>query len=221
MYKYWQQTWFVVTFVSVLLVVGAFLLYGYCLRRQARAALDDVFALTSASNRGAAFSALKRKYGKRLMLDGCAGKMCSYHLTVSNRFLARSTRMPYSELNVRFDLMDDLVSLVMVDYRSALSNRISPVVHVQTDFCNRDCGDFDFFDVHPWAQDSTAERWNGIVEMGHTTVPKLRHAALSLNTSCLTSFVGCRDIAQLMPEIWKPTTDGIRCDLPNRTGTVR
>ena len=221
MNKRQRNTWFAVTFFCVLLVVIGFLIEGYCLRRQAHAALDDVFTLTAASDREDAFAALSKKYGNRLVLDGCLGKACSYHLTVSNRFLSAATPIPYTELNVRFDLKDKLVSLVMIDYRSALSNRTSPVVHVQTDFCNSNCGDFDFFDVHPWTQESTAERWNGIVELGYTTPPEMRHAALSFNTNCLTSFRGCSDIAQLLPEIWKPTADGIRCALLNRTGTVR
>lgn len=213
------QTWLAITLV--VLIATGFLIYGYCLRRQARAVLDDVFTLTAAPDREAAFIALRRKYGNRLMLDGCSGDMCSYHLSVSNRFLSTLVRIPYTELNVRFDLRSKLVSLVMVDYRSALSDRTSPIVHVQTDFCVGRCGDLDIFYVHPWTETSTAERWNGIVEMGYTTVPQLRRAALSLNTSCLTSIRGCTDLAQLMPKLWETTADGIRCALANRTGRVR
>jgi len=214
------QSWRAIALACLMLIATGFLVYGYCLRRQARAVLDDVFTLTAAP-RETAFSTLRRKYGDRLMLDGCSGDFCSYHLSVSNRFLSMVGRIPYAELNVRFDVRGKLVSLVMVDYRSAFSDRTSPIVHVQTDFCVAGCGNFDFFDVHPWTQTSTAERWNGIVEMGYTTAPQLRHAALSLNTSCLTSVRGCTDIAQLMPEIWEPTAEGIRCTLANQTGTVR
>jgi hypothetical protein len=215
------RIWLLITLACFLLVVTGFLIYGYYLRRQARAVLDDVYTVMAASGREAAFTALREKYADRLMLDGCSGRDCSYHLTVSNRFLSATARIPYTELNVRFDLRNGLVSLIMADYRSAFRDRTSPIVHVQTDFCTGRCGNYDFFAVHPWTQASTAERWNGIVEMGYTTVPPLRHAALSFNTTCLTSFRGCNDIAQLMPEIWKPTADGIRCALPNRTGTVR
>jgi hypothetical protein len=215
------QTWLAITLGSFVLIATGFLIHGYCLRRQARALLDDVFALTAAPDREAAFIALRRKYGNTLMPDGCSGDLCSYHLSVSNGFLSTLVRIPYTELNVRFDLRGKLVSLVMVDYRSAFSDRTSPIVHVQTDFCVGRCGDFDIFYVHPWTETSTAERWNGIVEMGYTTVPQLRRAALSINTSCLTSILGCSDIAQLMPEIWEPTADGIRCTLANRTGRVR
>jgi hypothetical protein len=207
--------------ILVVLIATGLLIYGYCLHRQARAVLDDVFTLTAAPDREAAFIALRSKYGNRLMPEGCSGDLCSYHLSVSNRFLSMLVRIPYAELNVRFDLRGKLVSLVMVDYRSALSGRTSPTVNVQTDFCVGRCGDFDIFYVHPWTETSTAERWNGSVEMGNTTVPQLRRAALSLNTSCLTSIRGCSDIAQLMPEIWKPTADGVRCALANRTGRVR
>jgi hypothetical protein len=212
-------TWLAITLV--VLIATGFLIYGYRLRRQARAVLDDVFTLTAAPDREAAFIALRRQYGNRLVPDGCPGDLCSYHLSLSNRILSTLFRIPYTELNVRFDLRGKLVSLVMVDYRSAFSNRTSPIVHVQTDFCVGRCGDFDIFYLHPWTETSTAERWNGIVEMGSTTVPQLRRAALSLNASCLTSIRGCTDIAELMPEIWEPTADGIRCALANRTGRVR
>jgi hypothetical protein len=215
------QTWLAIALASFVLIATGFLIYGYCLRRQARAVLDDVFTLTAAPDRETAFIALKRKYGNRLMLEGCWGDSCSYHLSVSNRFLSTLVRIPYTELNVRFDLRGKLVTLVMVDYRSAFSDRTSPIIHVQTDFCAGRCGDFDIFYVHPWTETSTAERWNGIVEMGYSTVPQVRRAALSLNTSCLTSIRGCTDIAQLMPEILEPTADGIRCALANRTGRVR
>lgn len=215
------RTWLAITLGSLVLIATGFLIHGYCLRRQARALLNDVLALTAAPDREAAFIALRRKYGTTLMPDGCSGDLCSYLLSVSNGFLSTLVRIPYTELNVRFDLQGKLVSLVMVDYRSAFSDRTSPIVHVQTDFCVGRCGDFDIFYVHPWTGTSTAERWNGIVEMGYTTVPQLRRAALSINTSCLTSIRGCSNIAQLMPQIWEPTADGIRCALANRTGRVR
>ena len=225
--KFWRmskgrlQTRFSIMAASLVLIATGLLIYGYCLHKQARGVLNDVFTLTVASDREAALIELRRKYGKRLILNGCSGDLCSYHVSVSNRVLSTLVRFPYTELNVRFDLRDKMVSVVVVDYRSAFCDRTSPVVHMQTDFCVGRCGNYDYFYVHPWTEKSTAERWNGVVEMGYTTIPQLRHAALLLNTSCLTSIRGCSDIAQLMPEIWEPTTDGIRCALRNQTGRVR
>jgi hypothetical protein len=220
-----KQKWKVglaVVFGIGVVATATVLAYGYYLHREARSVLDDVYALTSASDRDAAFAALRQKYGNRLIPDdGCTANSCSYHTTVSNHPISALFRIPYTELNARFDLRGKSVVLVMVDYRSAQSNRASPVVHVQIDFCIGRCGNFDYFYLHPWSQSSTPERWNGIVEMGFATTPELRQAALSFNTDCLTKIGGCTDIAQLLPPIWKPLETGVRCVVQNREGQAR
>ena len=220
--KHQLRTWLAVALGIVAVVTVAFFMYGYYLRREARSVLEDVSALTLAPDRDAAFAALKRKYGHRLTpLDGCSANMCSYQVTVSNGLLSALFRFPYTELNGRFDQRGKSIVLVMVEYRSAQSNRDSPVVNIQTDFCVNGCGNFDFFYVHPWTQSSTPERWNGTVEMGFAAAPELRRAALSLNPNCLTKISGCIDIAQLLPLVWKPSATGVRCVIANREGQAR
>jgi len=216
------KTWLAATLGVVALATAPFLMYGYYLRREARTVLDDVSRLTSAPDRDAAYAVLRQKYRDRLMpVEGCSANICSYQVTVSNRLLAALFRVPYTELNARFDLRGKSVVLVMVDYRSAQSNQDSPVVHVQTDFCVDRCGNSDFFYVHPWKQSSTTERWNGIVEMGFATDPELRQAALSLNPSCLTRIRGCTDIAQLLPLVWRTSDIGVLCVIANHEGQTR
>jgi len=185
--------------------------------------LDDVLALTSVPNRDAAFTAMRQRYGNRLTPDeSCTADICSYRVTVSNRLLSALFRVPYTELNARFDLRGESVVTVMVEYRSAQSNRESPVVHVQTDFCvGHRCGPFDFLYVHPWMQSAIPERWNGVVEMGFATAPELRHAALSLDPNCLTKIRGCTDIAQLLPLVWRPSDTGVQCVIANHEGQAR
>jgi len=107
--------------------------------------------------------------------------------------------------------------MVMVDYRSAQPSSDSPVVQVQIDFCPASCG---HFFVHPWTRSGTAERWNGIIEMGFATAAELREAALSLNPRCLTSVHGCSDITQLLPSVWESSGAGVRCLVPNLEGQV-
>jgi len=211
--------WLAVMLGIVVLATAAFLTYGYYLRREARAVLDDVLALTSAPDPDAAFAVLRQKYGDRLPAVGlCSANSCSYEMAVSNRLLSALLRVPYTELNTRFDLRGKSVVLVMVEYRSAQTNRESPVVSVQTDFW---CGACVHFVLSPWAQSSSPERWNGIVEMGFATAPELRQAALSLNLNCLTGIRGCTDIAQLLPQVWRPSATGVRCVVANREGTGR
>jgi len=216
------KTWLAATLVVVVLVAAAFLTYGYYLRREARMLLDDVSTLTSAPDRDSAFAVLKKKYGKRMRpVQGWPADIRSYKVSVSNHPLLTFFRVPYTELNARFDLRGKSVALVMVDYRSAQSNRDSPVVHVQTDFCVDHCGNYDFFAVHPWKQSSTPERWNGVVEMGFDTAPELRQAALALDPNCLTRIRGCTDIAQLLPLVWRPSDTGVQCVIANHEGTAR
>ena len=202
-----------------MLATAAWLTYGYYLRREARAVMDDVRVLTLAPDRTAAFEVLRGKYGKRLTpVEGCAADICSYEVRVSNHPLAAVFRVPYAELSARFDLKGKSVILVMVEYRSAQSSGESPIVHVQTDLCTDSCG---YFYVHPWTQSSTAEQWNGIVQMGFATAPELRQAAFSLNPNCLTNVRGCTDIAQLLPSVWQPSESRVRCVVANREGEAR
>lgn len=213
------KTWLAGALGIVVLVTVAFLIYGYHLRREARSVLDDVSALTSAPDRDAAFATMRQKYGNRLTPDeGCSADICSYQVTVSNRPLSALFRVPYTELNARFDLRGKSVVLVYVEYRSAQTNRESPVIGVQTDF---KCGSCDFFGLNPWAQSSSPERWNGDVEMGFASAPELRQAALSFNTNCLTKMRGCNDIAQLLPRVWSPTATGVRCVIANHEGKAQ
>lgn len=203
---------------SGVLLAAGWLGYGYYLRWEARSVLDDVRAFISLSNHDVSFAALRQKYGNRLKPStGCSADQCSYELTISNHLLYMLLRNPRTELNARFDLREKSVVLVMVDYRSAQSNQVSPVIHVQADVCDR-C---DWFYVDPWNQSSSAERWNGSVEMGIATAPELREAALGLNPDCLTRFGGCTDIAQLLPSVWEFAGTGVRCVVANRYGQAR
>ncbi|HEY1528048.1 MAG TPA: hypothetical protein VGH51_17595 [Candidatus Angelobacter sp.] len=213
-----RKKWLGALLGSGALLTAVLLAYGHYLRWEARSVLEDVKVFISAPNHDAAFAALSQKYGNRLKPSkGCSADQCSYELTVSNQLLSTLLRSPRAELNARFDLMRKSVVLVMVDYRSAQSNQISPVIHVQADVCDR-C---DWFYVHPWNQSSTSERWNGIVEMGVAIAPELRDAALGLNPDCLTRLRGCTDIAQLLPSIWEVSAPGVRCVVPNHSGQAR
>jgi len=216
-----MKMWVVAAITTAVLATALFLGYGYSLRREAQSVVNDVSELVSASDHDVAFAALRQKYGNRLQSVGCAARVCSYKAKVSNRVLSAVLRIPYTELNARFDLLDKSVATAMVDFRSAQSKRESPVVHIQADFCpatSRCGGHWDFFYLNPWSQSSTPEQWNGIAEMGFAAAPELRKAALSLNFNCLTNISGCTDIAQLLPLVWSPSATGVRCVVTNHEG---
>jgi hypothetical protein len=223
-----MNRWTSVPAVMLVLAIASFLTFSYYLHWKAQSVIDDVSRVIAAPNHDVAFAALKEKYGDRLRSVGCWSprtgyEVCSYEVMVSNRAISRVLRIPYTELNARFDLLNGSVSTAMVEYRSAQWKRESPVVHVQTDFCSAvsTCGNLDFFTVNPWSLSSTAERWNGVVEMGFSTVPELQLAASSFNLKCLTSIRGCTDIAQLLPSVWSASPNGVRCVIKNHEGTAR
>jgi hypothetical protein len=213
-----HRKWLGALIGSGALLTAGWLAYGHYLRGEVQSMLDDVRVFISAPNHDAAFAALRRKYGNRLKTStACSADQCSYELTISNHLLSTLLRNPRTELNARFDLRGKSVVLVMVDYRSAQSKQVSPVIHVQADVCDR-C---DWFYVDPWSQSSTYERWNGSVEMGVATTLELREAALALNPDCFTRLGGCTDIAQLLPSVWEISGAGVRCVVANRSGQAR
>jgi hypothetical protein len=218
----------VATTVTVVLAIASFLTLEYYLQRKAQSVIDDVSSVIAAPDHDVAFAALKEKYGESLLLVGCWSprtgyEVCSYDVTVSNRPISKVFRIPFTELNARFDLLNRSISAAVVEYRSAQWKGESPVVHVQTDFCPAisTCGSVDFFYVNPWSLSSAPERWNGIVEMGVSTTPELQRAALSFNSKCLTSVRGCTDIAQLLPSVWSGSPNGVRCVIKNHQGKAR
>jgi hypothetical protein len=210
--------WSILVLCAALLATVAWTVYPLYIRREANSALADVQTLALASDRSATFVSLRQKYGSRLkQLEGCTPSNCSYELVVSNHLLSKFSLLPYTELNTRYDLWNGSIQTVMVEYRSAQSNKTSPVVHVQIDLCTKPCSSFY---VHPWAV-STPERWNGIVEMSNDTTPELRQAALSMDAGCLARIGGCSDISQLLPGIWQPSGgDALKCVVPNHEGAA-
>lgn len=152
------KMWAVVAITTVVLPTAVFLGYGYYLRREAQSVLSDISTLVSAPDHDVAFAGLRQKYGNRLESLGCSPRVCSYEVKVNNRVLSAVLRLPYTELNARFDLLDKSIVTAMVDYRSAHSKRESPVVQIQMDFCPAvsRCGDhWDFFYLNPWSVANT------------------------------------------------------------------
>jgi hypothetical protein len=88
-----------------------------------------------------------------------------------------------------------------VEYRTALNEPNSPVVHVQQGMCAHGCGVR--FDVNPHG--TTQQMWNGIVEFDTRANTEQRKAALALNLNCFVRLGGCKNIIDLLPTIWSHT----------------
>jgi len=77
------------------------------------------------------------------------------------------------------------------------------------------------FAVHPWDAVSPLDT-NGLVEIGNEASAQSRRTALSLDTGCLTKFGGCKNIAELLPTVWKQTAQKkIACVIENDRGRLQ
>lgn len=199
--------------------VTALFFYGIWVARQANEILATALHFTNTRNREEDFSAIQKQYGHRLRtLDGCGGEYCFYEIVIDNRLLSALHLVLFTELKQRFDVKGGRVQLMMLEYRTALKETESPVVHVQTDFCDDEvCG---WMHLHPWSTDSQL-RYNGLVEVGYTATVQRRREAYGLNVRCLYSIGGCRDIAGLLPSVWTRNVGGnVACLIPSYQGTT-
>jgi hypothetical protein len=167
--------------------------------------LAEFRELGVSKNPTARFDALRRKYGSKLRpLEGCTQRLCQYEIDLSNHRVAAFRIVPYTEMNIWFTSYEGSLQLAMLEYRTALKGRNSPVVHVQQGMCSDGCGVR--FDVNPHG--TTRQMWNGIVEFDTRASPEQRNAALALGLSCFARPGGCKDIIDLLPTMWTHNGSG-------------
>jgi len=106
--------------------------------------------------------------------------------------------VPYTEMNVWFTMYRGSLEFAILEYRTALKGRESPVVHVQVGMCAHGCGVR--FDVNPHG--ITPQMWNGLVEFDARATPQQSDAALAVNLDCFVRIGGCKDIIELLPPVW-------------------
>jgi hypothetical protein len=160
---------------------------------------------------------IQEHFGNRLRLDECRASECAYRVVVSNQILAALRIVPYTEMESHFWTRDGVVLNNMVDYTTTVNRHYRIVSHVQIDFC-KGC---QTFAIDPWGATSPLDT-NGIVEIGNKASAESRRTVLSLNTGCLTKLGGCQSVADLLPAVWKQTTDNrIACVIQNDRGFVQ
>jgi len=198
-----------------MLAIGAFLLYSRLLRARSEGLLQSAYEL-SQQRRNPTIGDLRERFGSHLkQVDGCPPTECEYTVTVSNKPLAVLRLAPYTEISSYFHVRDGVVLGDMVNY-TTVSHGHSIVAHVQVDLC-REC---QMFAIHPWSE-STPLDTNGLVEIGSQSSAQSMRTVLLLNTACLTSFGGCKTVADLLPSVWRRTPEGaIACTIANDRGMV-
>jgi hypothetical protein len=186
---------------------------------QKRAAdiIDDLRILASADDPGPRFDSVKKKYGSELRpSDHCTSEGCFYEISVNNQLLAKLHLADYAEMTTGFVFSHGFLSLTITHYRVALPGGVSPVVDVQEDYCQGKCSEqFGLgaigLGVNPHGRRST-NLWNGMVEFNANASSQERAAARSFNFRCFSPFARCRDIVDLLPNVWQRNPDrSIRC----------
>jgi len=189
----------VVLSVTLIGLCAFVVISAYKTRAEAGAALNEFRELGTSKDPTASFELLRRKYGSKLhAIEGCTQQLCQYEMSLSNGSISRLRVVPYTEMNVCFTVFKGSLQVAMLEYRTALKARNSPVVHVQQGMCAHGCGVR--FDVNPHG--TSQQMWNGLVEFDTKATPQQRDAALALNLECLARIGGCKDIIDLLPTVW-------------------
>jgi hypothetical protein len=177
-------------------------------RRQARTLLEDLKSLDTNMDPASSFSVFKERHRELIAKEKCANDVCQYEFVVSNWILAVLQLAPRTEIRATATLFHGRLDVAGVDYTSRIFEANSPIVHVQEDFCaDRSDIPCNHFALNPHGR-NVVSMWNGIVEFGQSATDEQKRAAWTLNLDCIASHHGCRDISQLLPEIWKTTGPG-------------
>lgn len=199
-----------------MLAIGAVFLYSRLLGARSEDLLRSAYEI-SQHRPNPTVGDLREHFRSHLKQVGwCPPTECAYTVTISNKVLAVLRLAPYTEISSYFYIRDGVVREDMVNY-TTVSHGHSIVAHVQVDICSECQG----FAIHPWSE-STPLDTNGLVEIGSQSSAQNIRAVLLLNTACLTSFGGCRTVADLLPSVWRRTPDGaIACTIANDRGMVQ
>lgn len=141
--------------------------------------------------------------------------VCAYEVVITNRVLALSRLVPYTELRSQFWLQNGAVYENMLDYMTIVHHRNHVVAHASIGF-SEDA----YFAVHPWDASAPLDT-NGLAHISAVLSNAKKQTVLALNTGCLTRIGGCTTIADLLPSVWQRTAhDQIKCVVPNHEGWV-
>jgi hypothetical protein len=84
-----------------------------------------------------------------------------------------------------------------VDFWTVTRKGCCALSYVLVKYCNQ-CNSFV---INP-SEVSSPLGTSGSVEIGSQSIAEEKRIALAFNTGCLTSWRGCTNIAEIMPEIW-------------------
>jgi hypothetical protein len=181
-------------------------------QKRAGEVIDDLKNMSQAREPTKKFEALRQKYGSKIKRsETCTPEHCFYEIGINNRLFAILHLADFAEMTTAFQFDRGSLSFTITDYRLALRDGVSPVVHVQEICCEGKCVDWLELGANPHGQRSTNVS-NGMVEFNRNATKEERDAALSFNLRCLSPFTTCKDIADLLPGMWVHNAYGsVRC----------
>ena len=199
--------------LAALIVCGSVFWYLHFLAKRARFIAETAYELAQA-RQTPTVKDIRQRFGD-VRPDQCVGSECSYTVSVSNRILALLHLVPYTELQSYFWTRDGVILENMLNYTTTVNREHRIVSHVQIDFCG--CREIA---VHPWDATSPLDT-NGLVQIGNSSSLQSLSTAVSLDENCFTKYKGCQSVADLLPTVWKQTSEmKIACLLPNDKGWV-
>jgi len=197
--------------VITLLAVCAGGIYLYRVKRKADGIVRIAYQLTL-NGRPPTIQELRQRFGSALRQnDPCSPDGCDYDLLVSNRVLAAIGLIPYAALRSSFWVKNGVLDTSSLQFWSPGGAFYHVIIHY--------CPHCDSFEINPWQASSPLG--TGSVEIGYAASADNKRKAIALDTACLTRWRGCSNIAELVPDLWRQTSNTtISCRIPNHEGTV-
>lgn len=193
------------------------------LQHRARTALQHVSMLYGGNHGTPTLAKAQALFdGKLQPVAPCKPEECEYRFELNNRVLSTIRWAPFSEIEISTWVENGYARTTIVDFTSAANDSHSIVSHLYIQDGGGPIRDDTAleFDLDPWEESSPADT-NGIVVVRPESFRVHEAVVRGFDVSCLTSFHGCRTIADLLPTVWGVKGDGrIKCRLPNHEGFI-
>jgi hypothetical protein len=202
--------------IAALLGASAVSIYRFKLKRSAEDVVRVSYGL-SLQRQPPTVQELRERFGRALRQpDPCTPDGCGYDVFLSNLSLAEVHLLPYTALRSSFWAKNGVVESNSLELWTTTRKGSWALSYVLVKYCDQ-CNSFM---INPW-EDSSPLGTTGSVEIGSVSTAGEKRTALAFNTECLTSWRGCTNIAELMPNIWWVTpARTIGCRIRNRGGDV-
>jgi len=203
-----RSPWKPISFVVVATVLLLFVILEITLqvsRRKVESLLRDVSVLSNSQDPTAYFSFMKRRYARDLQpKDYCTPSRCIYEVAITNKMPYWFRPIPRTGFTASFEIYDGSLIHVLMQYRSSRSDVPSPLVWVQQDIWTNPSIGCNWIAVDPHGRD-VKQTAHGDVDLGRCATPFEKKVALNFDLECMTKLGGCKDISEMLPDVWKRT----------------